>query len=250
MPAYSPLKPLTNDPMAIVLLATPGAHGADAWDECEAFWNNQLATLPEGSCLVTAQGDTAGEGELLAQALARVTQSRILVVPAGLAYLQQNLIRQMASRLDHAHIVSLVRPEVAAGLLRRVLTGSLRFVTRILLALELGPTAGWPGWRCWGERTVGWWCLGLRGSDPFAPCKMIRRSLVPSLSLQCLGSMVHGELVAKANFMGALLDEDRLVFTENRPVEPVDPLWWRDFLNLFNRPVFGEPRQENTEASM
>ena len=79
---------------------------------------------------------------------------------------------------------------------------------------------------------------------------MIRRSLVPSLSLQCLGSMVHGELVAKANFMGALLDEDRLVFTENRPVEPADPLWWRDFLNLFNRPVFGEPRQENTEASM
>ena len=62
MPAYAPLIPLTNDPLAIVLLATPGAHGADEWDQCEAFWNNQLAALPEGSCLIPARGDAAGEG--------------------------------------------------------------------------------------------------------------------------------------------------------------------------------------------
>ncbi|NBU76365.1 MAG: hypothetical protein EBS30_14290 [Planctomycetes bacterium] len=71
MPAYAPLSPLTNDPLAIVLLATPGAHGADEWDQCEAFWNSQLAALPEGSCLIPARGDAAGEGVLLAQALAR-----------------------------------------------------------------------------------------------------------------------------------------------------------------------------------
>lgn len=248
MPAYAPLSPLTNDPLAIVLLATPGAHGADEWDQCEAFWNSQLAALPEGSCLIPARGDAAGEGVLLAQALAKVTQSRVFVVPATVAYLQQNLIRQLAARLDQAHVVSLVRLENTPGLLSRVLRGSLGFMTRVLLALDLGPTPGWPGWRRWSERTIGWWCLGLRGADPLAPCKMIRSSLVPALSLQCLGSLVHGELVAKANFMAALLDEERMISNGKSAVEPVDPLWWRDFFNLFNRPVFGENQRENSAS--
>ena len=122
-------------------------------------------------------------------------------------------------------------------------------MTRVLLALDLGPTPGWPGWRRWSERTIGWWCLGLRGADPLAPCKMIRSSLVPALSLQCLGSLVHGELVAKANFMAALLDEERMISNGKSPVEPVDPLWWRDFFNLFNRPVFAENQQQNSASA-
>jgi hypothetical protein len=77
---------------------------------------------------------------------------------------------------------------------------------------------------------------------------MIRSSLVRALSLQCLGSLVHGELVAKANFMAALLDEERMISNGKSAVEPVDPLWRRDFFNLFNRPVFGENQRGNSAS--
>ena len=245
MPQFVPLEPLSSSPVAVVLLQT--LECADDWEADRVFWSGMVESLPPGSRLVEARPadesvPSPGEGVLLARALENIDQPRLLVVPAGRVWRQANLFTVLASRLDHAHMVVLARPLAKRTLPARWLHGLSRMLLRVLLALDMGEAPGWPGWRRWSERLMGWWFLGVRGTDPFSPCRMLRLEVALALGLQSQGSMVHGEISAKANYLGALIDEE-----PGRVVGAVDPMvpdsrWWRDFRELFHHPRFaGRP---------
>lgn len=241
MPQFAPLEPVSSTPVALILLQTLAC--GDDWEADRAFWSGIVESLPPGSRLLEAcSADPAapypGEGVLLAQALESIDLPRLLIVPSGTAWRVSNLPALLGARLDQAHMVLLNRPLAKRTLPARMLHGLLRAVLRLLLAIDIGTVPGWPGWRRWTERLLGWWFLGLRGADPFSPCRMLRLEVARPLALQSRGTMVHGEISAKANYLGALIDEEPPMVGAAVPAQIYDSDWWKDFREIFQHPRF------------
>jgi glycosyltransferase involved in cell wall biosynthesis len=91
-------------------------------------------------------------------------------------------------------------------------------------------------WRRLLER----WVFGVRLTDPACPFKVFRRTVFDHLPLQSRGDFVHTEIVAKANFLGALLAEMPVSYQRTGTLPP-DPYWKEDMRLIFRRPDFGPP---------
>lgn len=227
--------------MTLILLQT--LESGASWEADLNFWSGKLESLPPGSRFIEARAvdpslPYPGEGVLLARALENAGLPRVLIVPAGPEWRFADLPARLSAKIDHAHMVVLARPVAMRSLPARLLHGLLRGALRVLLAIDIGPVPGWPGWRRWSERMLGWWFLGLRGSDPCSPCRMIRLEVVRQAAIQSRGSLVHAELSAKANFLGALIDEEPWTLGAAVPSTVRDSRWWEDFRELFHHPRF------------
>jgi len=85
--------------------------------------------------------------------------------------------------------------------------------------------------------------FGLRVVDPMSGMKLFRRALLPRIPLQSQGSFVWVEMLAKANFLGAFMDELPIA-TEAGQTNPPLPAWGpirADLMNLLGKPDFGPP---------
>jgi len=92
------------------------------------------------------------------------------------------------------------------------------------------PPKGWLGksenrfwWKC---RTL----FGLRIGDINSKFKLFRRSILDRMELQSDGEFIHAELLAKANFLGCMMDE--IVLTDREPPKPAPDVrkeMWRVF---------------------
>jgi hypothetical protein len=235
--------------MSVILL--PTLAGGGVTDADRVFWGHFVEGLPDGSQLIDAgsnRQDSPGEGVLLSAALEHAEAPVVLVVPAGAPWRRADLVSGLGARIDRAHMVVACRPESPRSLGARLLHGLVRAVARVVLAIDIGPVSGWPGWRRWLERQAGWWLFGVRGTDPFSPCRMFRREIGRLAALQSRGAMVHGELSAKANFLGALIDEEPPSWSLPPRDSSADPLWWPDFRLVWGDPRFAGPLSASPDA--
>jgi glycosyltransferase involved in cell wall biosynthesis len=96
----------------------------------------------------------------------------------------------------------------------------------------------------WGGRLVRWaaqWIFGIVVRDLECVFVLARRALFARIPIQSEGPFAHVEVLAKANFLGALLDEavvaQRSVGSQGQPLG-----WgqaWADGWRLFSTPDFG-----------
>jgi hypothetical protein len=125
----------------------------------------------------------------------------------------------------------------------RGLAALLRGVIRVLFGLTLPPRLCWLGASGWGRRWLARWVFGVRVQDPECAFRLFRRSVFRRLPIQTDGDFAQVEILAKANFLGHLLDE---VQVSHRPAGAGDRLaagppqhLWRDVRRLFTAADFG-----------
>ncbi|MGL6095880.1 MAG: glycosyltransferase family 2 protein, partial [Fimbriiglobus sp.] len=116
---------------------------------------------------------------------------------------------------------------VAAGKL-------VRGFARIALGLPLEPLSAWPGLREHVWSWVVWAIFADPQTDPNAKFKLLRKALFDKFPIQSDGDFVHVELVAKATFVTALIDELPLT---PKP-DPLPVARWSEFGKVFRDPQF------------
>lgn len=113
-----------------------------------------------------------------------------------------------------------------------------RTLTRILFGYWPEPPKGWLGadedrfwWRCRIE-------FGLRLGDINSKFKLFRRSVLDRIVIQSNGDFVHAELLAKANFLGCLMDE--VLLADRQTITPIGDTK-ADRQQVFQHPQFRSP---------
>ena len=82
-----------------------------------------------------------------------------------------------------------------------------RFFLRIALGVPVPPLPSWLGTKAHRYRLLIRALFGVRVGDIDSKFKLIRRRLFDRIPIQSDGDFVHAEILAKANFLGCLMDE-------------------------------------------
>jgi glycosyltransferase involved in cell wall biosynthesis len=121
---------------------------------------------------------------------------------------------------------------------RRRLGGLYRALVRVVFGYTPEPPKGWLGP---AESRYWWKCrllFGLRVGDINSKFKLFRRSVFDRMVLQSDGEFIHAEILAKANFLGCLMDEIPL---GDRPDPPPVPDVGGEMWTVFRDPRFRSP---------
>jgi glycosyltransferase involved in cell wall biosynthesis len=97
------------------------------------------------------------------------------------------------------------------------------------------------GWLGPAESRYWWKCrllFGLRVGDINSKFKLFRRHVFDRMVLQSDGEFVHAEILAKANFLGSLMDE---IVLGDRPDPPASPDVGEEMWTVFRDPQFRSP---------
>jgi glycosyltransferase involved in cell wall biosynthesis len=118
-----------------------------------------------------------------------------------------------------------------------------RFVLRAALGLDVPARPGWLGAPAHRYAFLVRMLFGPRVGDVDSKFKLFRKSIFERIPIQSDGDFVHAEILAKANFLGCLMDE---VPIADRPgsfaacAEPAGPKSrWREMRKVFFNPDFG-----------
>lgn len=254
MPQYQPPPSLTGQPFTLVITD----HRPEALAALESLIQTfpcqpgiqQVITATEWASpafpdpLVVDPHPGEGQGPWLSRALEQARAGRILLLggpPEG--YPGPDKLKQMAEKLDLAHLVLAPRPQSRWSGLGRLFHGVWSRLGQWGLALDPKPEPGWPGWGAWLRRGAARWVMAVPGNDPETPIRMLRREMGPALNLQSPTAFARVEMIAKATFLGALVEELPIPLTLAREKTGPDgvPGWWADFRALCSDPVFGTP---------
>jgi glycosyltransferase involved in cell wall biosynthesis len=113
-----------------------------------------------------------------------------------------------------------------------------RVLVRIIFGYTPDPPRGWVGA---AESRFWWKCrllFGLRIGDINSKFKLFRRSVFDRIEIQSDGEFVHAELLAKANFLGCMMDE--LVLADRHQPPPL-PDVRQEMRRVFREPKFRSP---------
>ncbi|MBO0699298.1 MAG: glycosyltransferase family 2 protein [Zavarzinella sp.] len=113
-----------------------------------------------------------------------------------------------------------------------------RWFMRIVFGFWPEPPRGWLGA---SERRFWWRCrilFGLRVGDVNSKFKLFRRSVFDRIEVQSDGEFVHAELLAKANFLGCMMDE---IVLADRDRPPPAPDVRKEMWQVFGNPKFRSP---------
>jgi glycosyltransferase involved in cell wall biosynthesis len=113
-----------------------------------------------------------------------------------------------------------------------------RGFVRVAFGHSPEPRKGWLG----ASESRYWWkcrlLFGLRVGDINSKFKLFRRSVLDRMEIQSDGEFVHAEILAKANFLGCMMDEVVLADRDPPPPAPdVRAEMWR----VFHNPKFRSP---------
>lgn len=121
-----------------------------------------------------------------------------------------------------------------------------RLLVRIAFGYRPEPPKGWLGsaesrywWKCR-------WLFGLRVGDINSKFKLFRRSVFDRMVLQSDGEFIHAEILAKANFLGCLMDE---VALGDRPDPLPAPDVGKEMWTVFREPKFRTPPTAENSGS-
>jgi hypothetical protein len=120
----------------------------------------------------------------------------------------------------------------------------LRLVVRVTFSTGPSPLPGWLGLRGHLSRWLARTFFGVPLRDVGCPFRLLRRDILARTPLQSRTDFAHVELLAKANFVGAVLaDEVPLPLPASRPPQPGDRRGRAlgDAYRVFSHPDFGPP---------
>lgn len=234
MPEAPQLPPIAQAPLSVLLVATDARPHLD--DILEK-WARHLDKLQRDyELLLIDDGSTDGTAARAEALTTRIPRLRVLrhetragfgaALRTGLAAAQHPLVcyaacdpayqpadvKLLLDHIDACHIVSGAR--AAAG-------------------------SHPPWWYRWLAR----WVFGVRVRDVNCAFKLCRRDVFSRIPLQSTGPFVHVEILAKANFLGCVLDEAGVSYRPQSGARTEARLTLgqiaRDARRVFNNPDFG-----------
>jgi hypothetical protein len=224
MPTLPTLPPIAGQPISLVLLHEGGGPAASDDPLVEAWRAYLTSQQLEHDLTVVSHPD--GVGAALREGLAGARHPLVCYAPLDARYrpefLGLLLSRQMTGEeappgpeIDHVHIMSGFRAGRPVPLLLRMVGALWRGLLVVVLSFAPPRLPGWLGLR----RHLGAWLagffFGVRYRDPACPFRLIRRDILARIPIQSSSAFAHVELIAKANFLGAMLSEEQPL--------PVDP---------------------------
>ncbi len=224
-------------PYELLIVNDGSLDGTQAQAEILSTRNNRIRIL--------SHPERKGFGACLRMALAASQQPIVCYASADHAWHPSDLPRLLKSleikdeytgkqvQVVNGHRRGTVLP---AG--RKRLNRLYRWFVRIVYGFWHDPPRGFLGktesrfwWRCRG-------LFGLRLGDPGCKFKIFRRSVLDRIEIQSDGDFVHAELLAKANFLGSMMDE---VVLNDREVPPPAPDVRKEMWKVFNNAKFRSP---------
>jgi glycosyltransferase involved in cell wall biosynthesis len=267
--------PIATAPLSAVLLARDA--GPDL-EEVVTAWAAQLDALQRPYELILVNDSGAADLPARADALAgRLPALRVVHHPEprgpGAAlrtgveaarhpllfyttcdrqYRPEDLAR-LLDAIDRVDLVTGCRSSRPTPLWARLTGAAYRAFVRVLFGLSLPPPVCWLGRAGWGRRRLARWLFGVHAHDPECAFRLFRRSVFRRIPIQSDGDFAQIEILAKANFLGHLMDE---VAVEHRPLAPgarppagPAPRFWREVRRVLTAADFGPATLPPEEAA-
>jgi hypothetical protein len=200
----------------------------DASENRAAAWGEQHA-----GARVVRDAKRPGIGAALRAALAEARNPLLFYALCGLDYQPADL-RQLLAEIDKVHVVSGHRVGRPVPFWLRILEMVYRGFMRVVFGLPMELLPGWLGWKSHGRNSCARILFGLRLHDVECTFRLFRREVFRRIPIQSDGSFAHIEILAKANFLGAVMTEV--------------PVHYRFDIGLRDKETVGERRQRRTEA--
>jgi glycosyltransferase involved in cell wall biosynthesis len=260
-PAPPPEPP---EPVSVVL---PVRNAADRLGPAVRDWHAALSGIGRGfELLIVDDGSTDGTAEIADALASELPDVRVLRHPAyrGFGACLRSALPEtrhplffyaaldypytpadlgpMLERIGHRDEYMNRRIDLVSGCRTGrptpwvwVASGKLvRGFARVALGLPLDPLPAWPGLREVLRSWLVWAVFGDPLCDPNSAFKLFRKALFDKFPVQSDGDFVHVELVAKATFVTALIDELPLTPKPDRG----PPTWWGEFWKVIRDPQF------------
>jgi glycosyltransferase involved in cell wall biosynthesis len=205
----------------------------------------EILTTRSPRIKVLAHPERRGFGACLRTALATATQPLFFYTSADHHWNHADLGRMLRS-IEFTDEYTGKRVEVVNGHRRGTALPPgpkwrnrlYRWFMRIAFGFWPEPPHGWLGK---SERRFWWRCrifFGLRLGDVNSKFKLFRRSVFDRIEVQSDGEFVHAELLAKANFLGCMMDE---IVLADRDQPPPAPDVRKEMWEVFRHPKFRSP---------
>jgi len=232
------------------------AHDCPGVPALVAAWQEQLRrignTFEVILCGVPVRSDVAdtitvsceppsGLGAALRAGFAASAHPLVLIVVPEYAFRPHEL-RAVLKAIDAADVVAGVRPGHSRPVWLERFRRFLATAARIVVGIEPTPPTAWYGWARWRRRLRWRLAFGLRLQDPDSGLLLLRREILERCPLQSTGRFALVELLAKANFAGAMIVEVPLSKAGDLPVRatPFEEQAADQGL-VFRRPKFNAP---------
>ena len=207
----------TKDGITIVLSGAETATAFEAWSAFLPSLGREWEVLTFDESLTPL-----GTGEAWRKAMDFGKYPLLLLTDSNYPYTPADLTKFL-ERIDTAgempdpatgefvqrkpDLIAGCRTGVKVPLPLRILGGLYRGFCKIALGLPLPALPGWYGFREHARAWRLWMVYGVPLNDPHAGFKLVRRSFLERFPIQCDGDLAHVEIIAKATFLTAMMDE-------------------------------------------
>src|SRR5262245_51419273 len=119
---------------------------------------------------------------------------------------QPDDLKRMLEHIDGADVVTGYRVSGPIPTWLARIDVVCRYFWRVVFGWTEGEARDcWLGMGGWTRRWVARWLFGVRVRDPECTFALLRRSLFARIPVQCDGTFAPVEILAKANFLGAMI---------------------------------------------
>jgi hypothetical protein len=224
--------PLGEGPISAIIACQADAAFVDAW-------RSAVEKAAPGSQVLTDDEPTSKLGESLRRLFPRCEHASVLIIVPDVPH-RPGELKTLLDAAKEADVVAGVRPGQTRPAKFARLGWFGRLLARVLFGVALEPPRSWLGWPAARRRWRYRWRFGLRLHDPESGLILLRRDVWARCPTQSNGRFAVVELLAKANFAGAMIAEV-LLGPPGKTAAPgleSDP---RDERVVFRSPVFLSP---------